>query len=359
MIELHIVNNETTAQSLHKSASRIRRVAIALLALGAIAIVLLLSGFAVESLRMRRLAAQAPPGAFYRVNGYRMHMVCTGAGSPTLLLEAGIGDDFLSWRRVQPELSKVTRVCSYDRAGYGWSDARKEARDTGHVVAELHDLVEQAGIGGPIVLMGHSAGGLFIRKYATLYPQGIVGMIFVDASTPTQVERMPKEFPMVEDFTWDKLLLPFGITRLRGHCGVDDATTPEMKSELEFHDCRREIFDLTDQEEIDFNDSCREARDTGPFDGIPVLIFSQDPELHFGISEFPLEVTQRGAATWNTLQEELKRLSPRSRRIIARGSTHYIQVIRPDLVIREVSHTVREIRGDEPPRGDYGSTGTE
>jgi hypothetical protein len=161
---------------------------------------------------------------------------------------------------------------------------------------------------------------------------------------------------MVENFTWDKLLLPFGITRLRGHCGVEDPMTPDMKTELEFHDCRREVFDLTDQEEIDFTDSCREAKDTGPFGDIPILIFSQDPALHFGESEIPLAIAQQGAATWNTLQEELKQLSPRSRRIIAKGSTHYIHLIRPELVIGEVTHLIAGIRGEEPPRHDYGST---
>jgi hypothetical protein len=140
---------------------------------------------------------------------------------------------------------------------------------------------------------------------------------------------------------------------------VEDPMTPEMKTELEFHDCRREVFDLTDQEEIDFDDSCREAKGTGPFGHIPILIFSQDPALHFGVSEFPLDVTRRAAATWNTLQEELKQLSPRSRRIIAKGSTHYIQVIRPELVTTEVAHLVAEIRGDEPPRHDYGATTTQ
>jgi len=337
----------------------LRRIAISLAAIACLAVVALAAGFAIESLRMHRLAAIAPAGAITIAGGSEMHFDCTGAGAPTILLEAGLGDDFLSWRRVQPALSRLTRVCSYDRAGYGWSAPRTGPRDTNHIAAELHALVQQAGIDGPLILMGHSAGGLFIRKYATLYPQGIVGMVFVDSSTPTQFERLPTEFRIIEDFTWDKLLLPFGITRLRGHCGVEDPSTPEMKPQIEWHDCRSQVFDVTDREEIDFPKSCTQAKGTGPFGNIPIVIFSQDPALHFGKLPFPDEIGERAAVTWNTLQEELKQLSPRSRRIIARGSTHYVQLIRPELVIAEVSHLVAEIRGAEPARSDYGTTKTQ
>ena len=297
----------------------------------------------------------------YKVGGFDEHLVCTGAGSPTILLQSGLGDDYLSWRRVQPALSTVTRVCSYDRAGYGWSAARSGTRDIDRAVDEWHALVQQAGIQGPIVLMGHSAGGLAIRKYAALYPQGLVGMVFVDASTPTQFDRLPAELTRddIEDFTWDKLFLPFGITRMRGHCGVEDASTPALSAQLQWHDCTAQTFATTEREEADFQQSCNETKGTGPFGDIPILIFSQDPALHFGDSPLPLATMQQAAATWNTLQEELKQLSTRSRRIIARGSTHYVHQLRPELVIPEVEHLIGEIRGAEPPRKDYGSTITQ
>ena len=346
-------------QNRPRRTSALRVFSILLAALVLLVSLTFAAGFLIESTRMRRLASYPRPGASYNIDGYDTHVICTGAGSPTIVLEAGLGDDFLSWRRVQPALSTVTRVCSYDRAGYGWSAARPGPRDTDHVSEELHALLVEAHIDGPIVLMGHSAGGLFIRRYATRYPQGIVGMVFVDSSTPTQFERLPEEMRGVEDFTWDKRLLPFGITRLRGHCGVTDSSTPEVKPQLEWHDCTPGAFATTEREEKDFPQSCSEAKGTGPFGDIPILIFSQDPALHFGDSDIPVATMQQAAATWNTLQEELKQLSPRSRRIIARGSTHYVHVLRPELVIREVEHLVGEIRGSEPPRKDYGSTTTQ
>ena len=82
-----------------------------------------------------------PPGETYAVNGYRMHIYCTGRGSPTIILDAGLGNDALIWGGVQPEFAKTTRVCAYDRAGFGGSDARMGPRDADHIAGELHDLL--------------------------------------------------------------------------------------------------------------------------------------------------------------------------------------------------------------------------
>jgi hypothetical protein len=94
------------------------------------------------------------PGKLYNVNGYAMHLYCTGQGSPTIVLDAGLGDDSTVWAKVQPELSKVTRVCSYDRAGFGWSQPRPGVQDANAISAQLHQLVAVAGVQCPFLLMG-------------------------------------------------------------------------------------------------------------------------------------------------------------------------------------------------------------
>jgi hypothetical protein len=94
------------------------------------------------------------PGKVYRVDGHTMRVACSGSGSPTLVLDAGLGNDGLIWGGVQPVLAKTTRVCSYDRAGFGWSDALPSPRDADHIAAELHGLLAAAKVNGPIVLMG-------------------------------------------------------------------------------------------------------------------------------------------------------------------------------------------------------------
>jgi hypothetical protein len=100
-----------------------------------------------------------PPGQMYMVNGRKMRIDCTGSGSPTIVLDAGGGADGLMWGGVQPVLAKTTRVCSYDRAGMGWSDPLPPPRDADHVAAELHGLLAAGRINSPIVLMGAGPPG--------------------------------------------------------------------------------------------------------------------------------------------------------------------------------------------------------
>lgn len=294
-----------------------------------------------------------------------MHLYCTGAGAPTLILDSGLGDDFLQWRRVQPALSELTRVCSYDRAGYGWSDSRPGPRDSVHIADELHSLLQQAGISGPILLMGHSAGGLHIRQYATKYPAMVVGLVFVDASTPNQVNVLDPELVAMDDLRWPKIQTVLGIERLRGRCGQHDWTgmgivpsdSAEDIARLKADDCMLSVLTTTDREGQGFRPSCEEVSGTGPFGNLPILIFSEDPQYRPSFWE-PARLFPAFSKTWNSLQEGLKGLSPRSRRIIALRSSHYVQVDRPEVVIKEVGHMIRSIQGLESQPA-YGTTTTE
>ncbi|HEY1808215.1 MAG TPA: alpha/beta hydrolase [Acidobacteriaceae bacterium] len=338
--------------------------------LSAVALVVAVTGLSIGANLWlgKRSRLHPPPGRFYNVDNSRMHIVCMGHGSPTLILEAGLGDDWLQWRKVQPALAQVTRVCSYDRAGYGWSDPRSGTRDSIHIAEELHGLLQQAGIAGPIVLMGHSAGGLHIREYATRYPAGIVGLIFVDASTPQQFERLPRQLTAMDDLRWPKLETLLGIPRWRGLCGQHlwtgmgavPSDSPQYRAWLQADDCSVSVLNTTQQEEDAFALSCREAGTTGPFGDMPILIFSEDPNYipAFWLQFAPASLHAAFAASWNSLQEELKGLSTRSRRIIARNSSHYVQIDRPEVVIANVSQMIRTLQGEAPPP-TYGTTTVE
>ncbi len=320
-------------------------------------------------LTRRDLRLHPPPGSFYTVNGTRMHLDCTGEGSPSVILEAGLGDDWLQWRKVQPALSKLTRVCSYDRAGYGWSDPRSGTRDSNAITEELHALLQQAGITGPIVLMGHSAGGLHIREYATKYPAGIVGMVFVDASTPRQIEELPPQLVAFDSLFWPRIETFLGIPRWRGQCGQHEWTgmgavpsdPPQDIDWLKADDCMVSVLTTTDREGAAFPLACREAGTTGPFGDMPVLILSEDPQYMpaFWTQFYSASLHAEFAKTWNSLQEGLKGLSTRSRRIVARKSSHYVQIDRPELVIAEVGQMIRTLQGSAPPPAVYGTTTVE
>ena len=179
-----------------------------------------------NALYVRHLAKRYPvPGKLYSVNGYQMHLYCTGTGSPAVVLEGGRGDDWLYWQKVQPELAKTTRVCSYDRAGLGWSDPQPGPRDAIHIAAQLHSLLQQAGETGPLILAGASAGGFYVREYVATYPNEIAGVVFVDVSVPEQSEALPgardsdakrKERHYLATVEW--LKETSGWARLSGQC---------------------------------------------------------------------------------------------------------------------------------------------
>jgi len=146
-----------------------------------------------------------PPGQLVDVGGYRMHIYCIGQGSPTVVLEAGLGDTWLTWYKVQPLIARVTRVCSYDRAGMGWSGPSPYPRTNKVIAEELHRLLHYAGIAGPFVLVGHSFGGMTLRMYASLYPDEVAAVVLLDSVYPYQDDRLPVE---VEPVSYTHLTLP-------------------------------------------------------------------------------------------------------------------------------------------------------
>jgi pimeloyl-ACP methyl ester carboxylesterase len=164
-----------------------------------------------------------PPGQLVDVGGYRLHMHCSGTaqpGSPTVILEAGAGLASPSWAWVQSRVAETTRVCAYDRAGYGWSDPGPTPRDARQVAHELHTLLEQAAIASPYVLVGHSIGGMYVRVYAAQYPDEVAGLVLVDSSHPDQLTRSPTTRAEQESFQrmlqFAPLLARLGIVRISG-----------------------------------------------------------------------------------------------------------------------------------------------
>jgi hypothetical protein len=167
-------------------------------------------------------ARHSPPGSLYFIDGHKMHLHCGGQGSPTIVLDGGLGDDSLIWAKVQPELSKTTRVCSYDRAGLGWSDLQPGPRDADRIAQELHSLLTEAGISGPTVLMGHSIAGLYIRAYASRYPHNLSGLVFVDGSTPLSRDRFPAEV-REEENNAEREFMKLKWLEIFGHSSCDGA----------------------------------------------------------------------------------------------------------------------------------------
>jgi pimeloyl-ACP methyl ester carboxylesterase len=304
------------------------------------------------------------PGNLYVVHGHRMHIYCTGQGSPSLVLDAGLGNDSLIWGKVQLELSKTTRVCSYDRAGFGWSDPQSGPRDADRIADELHSLLTQAGVTGPTVLMGHSIAGIYIRAYATRYPQDLAGLIFVDGSTPLQEERA--EFKAIASkapspalgLLLMKSVFTLGIPRIMGVCSHPMPGFEVHAGKMLAEDRCRLSASAIRLEYESIRQSGDETIHSGPFGNLPILIFSHDPDTPLP-GRIPQKLKNDFASVWNQMQEDLKNLSARSQRIIAKGSGHYVQIDRADILNKEVTIFIQQIRGTGPQLADYGSTKTE
>lgn len=299
------------------------------------------------------------PGWLYTVGGYRMHIHCTGNGQPTVLLEAAASASWMAWRRVQPQLSQQTRVCSYDRAGHGWSDTRPGPRDADHIVSELHDLLNQAGVAGPLVLVAHSAGGLYVREYVRRFPGEVVGVALLDASSPNQLNALPgwrdayeqsqRDYPA--RLRWEKLRVWSGWERLMRRCSSDDSDeTPEVVGQYAAMMCRPTFVGGEESEYAYFEETSRQAARIKSFGTLPLVIISRDPAAEKDSSPETLAQERE----WDQEQERMKILSPRSWRVIARGSGHAVHHARLDLVVREIRLLIGHLAGGPAP--PFGTT---
>jgi pimeloyl-ACP methyl ester carboxylesterase len=303
-------------------------------------------------------ALNPPPGDIYTVNGHKMHIYCTGSGSPTIILEAGLGSDSLIWGGVQQALSKATHVCSYDRAGFGWSDALPDPRDADHISSELQQLLVKAGITGRMVLMGHSIAGIYVRDYAARYPANVAGIVFVDSATPFQDRNPALKGGGAGLPPWAvRLEMSAGIPRLVGMCSWGAPGVDAHTKKLQGEDNCRANFSAISAEIKSIDRSSQQAVQSGSYGALPILIISHDPTIR--ISTLPTQQSVVAQNAWSQMQEDLKKLSTHSRRIIAKGSAHNIMFARPDLIDKEVVRFIDQLRGTVPQPTDYGSTITE
>ena len=160
-----------------------------------------------------------PTGVLVSVDGYKMHISCLGEGSPTILLDHVGGGSSLDWALIQPKLAEHTRICAYDRAGFGWSDYNPAPRTLEQQVHELHGLLEGANEKGPYIYVGHSYGARVARVFAEKYPQDVVGMVLMDPGILYDDPRYSKQI-LADYQNENKMILlsdrlaPFGLVRL-------------------------------------------------------------------------------------------------------------------------------------------------
>lgn len=334
-----------TATPYSPSRSWFRIIARSLLAL---VILLAAAGFIYQNIsEVRDRRFHPMPGRLVDIGGYKLHLNCQGQGSPAVILDSGLGDSFISWRKVQPQIARFTRVCSYDRAGVGYSDSSPRPRTSKDIAEELHTLLKNAAITGPIILVGHSMGGFNVRVFTSLYRDQVAGMVLVDASHPDQENRFPAALKdmrasWLREAEFLEFTMPFGIPRLIALCDPDPVV---RAADCNFNAAREAVAEMKG-----FPESAAQAAATGPFDDLPLVVLSHDPEK--ASSDLPADLAKPTNAAWEKMQEELAGLSTRGKQTIAKNSAHYIQDDRPDVVIEAVRNVVEEARGPAaaPPK---------
>jgi len=234
---------------------------------------------------------ELPPGKMVDIGGYKLHINCMGSGSPTVILEAGLGSNQTGWDMVRSEIAEFTKVCSYDRSGLGWSEHGDKPRTSKTAVKELHKLLDKAGISGPYVMVGHSFGGYHVRLFASTYPDEVVGMVLVDANHHDQEFRLEQQSKASAE---------------RASQNKEGVRVPE-----------------------DFFESARQVRETSPLRDMPLTV---------------LGATLDRVDGWIELQKDLPNILPNSKFILVDNCGHWIQRERPDLVIEAIRQIVEEVR---------------
>ena len=309
-----------------------------------------------------------PPGRLVDVGGWRLHLNCLGKGSasqPTVILEAGAGDFSVDWSLLQPAVARFARVCSYDRAGSGWSDLGPRPRTMHQIIYELHTLLEKAGERPPYLLVGHSYGGLLVRLYQFTYPTEVVGMVLVEAADDNPWRKTPekglvrsadlatgKAIPAVK--TSDPLreseipsrfvaMIKDQVPHLSAH--ANDPPRDKLPADAQ----RMRTWSYAQVKMHISNDNPYEAEELG-------ILRAERTRTEHVLGDVPLIVLTRGLPQdanpagrageeeHSKDQSALAALSRAGQQVIAKRSGHHIPLDEPGLVVSAVRDTLRATR---------------
>lgn len=294
-----------------------------------------------------------PPGELVDVDGHKMHIYCQGEGSPTLVIEQGLNNASVSWWFVNQRLAERTRTCAYDRLGLGWSDPVDELTPAAMVASNLHQLLMKAGIDDDLILVGWSAGGIYVRAFYHRYPDQVKGMVLVDSAHEQQASRLPGyPGPHLETGRTRLLghLAPFGLLRLTGfyESGVAQLPIGEEGKALTLALLNQSYALRTQANEIDsILEDQVDGQPPKPLGDLPLTVISRgkpvsdDEPLPAGVT---VELVRQQQVVWNDMQREIASLSSRSKQVIARASGHSVHVDDPDLLVKEVLEMVELVR---------------
>ena len=325
-----------------------KRIAVGL---GGLLVLAIVFGASAEAVMRSRAARNYPaPGRLVDIGGRHIQLDCRGAGSPTVILESGLDNlGSLSWALVHDSIATTTRTCAYSRAGIIWSDADRGGFDSKRVSEDLHAALLKAGERGPFVVAGHSLGGPYALLFTGLYPSEVAGLVFVDASHPDQLERLRKAtgnsmqpptgmLSAVAALSWTGIirLVPDGASPKLPPAAIRAAGAYTSKS---LGPTLRELKALSGT----FN-AAGQYRQLG--DRPVVVLTAMAPMGDDVLKSAGLTRDQgdRMRAEWKLLHDDEATWSTHSRHELVPDATHYIQLDRPDVVIKAVREVVGAVR---------------
>jgi len=297
---------------------------------------------------------KAPIGKLIDIDGHKLHIYSSGEGSPTVVFESGGASWSLDWHLIQTEVAKFTSVCSYDRAGFGWSDPGPKPRTSEQIVTELHSLLTKAKIRKPYIFVGASFGGHTARLFAKKYPDEVVGIILLDARHESLNSRMPSSWKKLE--ATGKGMYQFllassklGVLNFLGKLMGEKAAPPiVMKLPPEIRSTYLEVgfqpkyFQSNLDELATSAESDKQLAATGSLGNIPLTVISHGiPDL---FASMPAAHAKQAEQVWQELQTDLASLSSNSQLLVAEKSGHGIQVDQPELVIDAIRQMVELVR---------------
>jgi pimeloyl-ACP methyl ester carboxylesterase len=272
------------------------------------------------------------PGRLVDIRTHRLHLWCEGSGSPAVILEAGLGAYSIDWSLVQPALTKRTRVCSYDRAGYAWSDRGPEPRGLGTSVNELHALLRSAGVSSPFILVGQSWGGRIVRIYADRYPGDVAGMVLIDTYSEGELD-VPATVISALD--------------LRPEAAPADSIAHLPADLRAARDWARSLprqQDISDPDEPDAAIAATTARTATPLGDKPLVVVSAG-RLLWGERDRATGPPYAAALQAHVRSEAfLASLSRNSSFRVARGSFHLVHLDEPALIIDAIEDVLMAAR---------------
>lgn len=276
------------------------------------------------------------PGHLVSVGEHRLHLHCKGQGGPTLVLEAGMAGWSQDWAFVHDGLAQAGQVCSYDRAGYGWSDAAATPRNGMDAVDDLRRALDAAGIPSPYLLVGHSFGGLLAAMYARAYPKEIAGLALIDAVGRDYEAQFPPEryrkfrSSLGRTLRLADMFSPLGIPRLihlPASLIAERLPAGEREIAIAMSYSRRHFRALR-LEDAGFDDVLKQALRLGALPAVPTIVLSSEQMRDFppGLEDEVMRLM------WQRNQMSIAKEAGVELVVFA-GSDHYLHVEQPDAVI--------------------------